>query len=204
MDADHPRDRPWGYVATIGAIGVVGILLLVVPGMLAPPPAEPTPRPSPTPDPHVVVTEAGTIVFGLEDAAFVIRLTSGATVRELARLPVTTVEGPDGSPTMSGSAVLAMACGTPGSPDYLRYVFGRADIPPSASSSAGVFIAPDGIGSVAPDGLFLYALDPVVPDQEAAVSLTYKGEVAVGMGAKAFEDMARIGSRQPSGCSVLG
>jgi hypothetical protein len=205
VDADRPRDRPWGFLVTIGVIAVVGILLLVVPGLLAPGPAEPTPRPSPTPDPHVVVTEDGTIVFGIEDAAFVIRETSGTTVRELVRTPVSTVEGPGGSPTMTGAAGFAMACGTPGSSDYRRYVFGPADIPPSASSAAGMgFIAPDGVGSIAPDGLFLYALDASVPDEEASVSVTYKGQVSIGMGSKAFADMATIGSRQPSGCSVAG
>ncbi len=175
------------------------------PGLLAPGPAEPTGRPNATPDPHVIVTDDGTIVFGLEDSAFVVHETSGTTVRELVRLPVTTVDGPDGSPTMSGAASYALARGTPCSPDHRRYVFGRADVPPSASSTAELsFVAPEGVGSIDSEGVFLHALDPRVADAEAAVSVSFEGQMVIGMGATAFENMASIGSRQPSGCSVAG
>ena len=106
MDGDAPRDRPWGFVLTIGAVAVVGILLLVVPGMLAPKP-ETTPRPSPTPDPHVVVTEAGTIVFGFEDGSIVVRRTTDAVTTELGRVPVPVEQQPakSGDP-LTGAAVV--------------------------------------------------------------------------------------------------
>jgi hypothetical protein len=198
MDGDEPRDRPWGFVLTIGAIAVVGILLLVVPGMLAPQP-ETTPRPSPTPDPHVVVTDAGTIVFGFDDGSIVIRRTADAVTVELGRIPVPSEQQPakSGDP-LSGAALYAMVCPTAGDPGGDRFLVGIMPV-----GKGITYKGPAALGQVAPDSIFLFALPPGDLDPAAQFEVSSSGG-SVGVGTRVFELALIQGAAQPSGCRVFG
>lgn len=198
MDGDAPGDRPWGFVLTIGAVVVVGVLLLVVPGMLAPVP-ETTPRPSPTPDPHVVVTEAGTIVFGFEDGSIVVRRTTDSVTTELARMPVPIEQQPakSGDP-LNGAALYAMVCPTASDPGGDRFLLG---IMPVGKGIA--YRGPAALGEVAPDSLFLFALPPGDIDPAAQFEVSSSGG-SVGVGAQVFQLALTQGEEQPSGCRVFG
>jgi hypothetical protein len=202
VDADHPRDRPWGYLATIGAIAIVGVLLLVVPGMLVPkaPVSTPTPRPSPTPeDPHVVVTEAGTIVFGFETGEIVIRRTVDGVETELARVPVPEAQHPvaSGDP-LHGAGAYAMVCAADGASGPERFLFGYVE-----PGTGITYRGPTALGQGAPDGLFLFALPPGDIDPEARFEVG-SDAASLGLGARSFERALTEGDEQPSGCRVRG
>jgi hypothetical protein len=198
MAGDAPRERPWGFVLTIGAIAVVGILLLVVPGMLAPTP-ETTPRPSPTPDPHVVVTDAGTIVFGFEDGSIVVRRTTDAVTTELGRIPVAPEWRPvtSGGP-LNGAAVYAMVCPAASDPAGDRFLLGYIGF-----GSGMTYRGPGALGQGAPDGLYLFALPRGDLDPAALLEVSSSGG-GVGVGANYFELALTEGEEQPSGCRVYG
>jgi hypothetical protein len=197
VDDPQPRDPPWGFILTVGAVAVVGILVLVVPGMLSPNSPSTTPRPTPTPDPHAVVTPAGAIAFGFEDGAIVIRRTTDGVTSELGRVPLAAAEQPieSGAP-LSGASVYAMICSSTSAAGPERFLFGHIDFGRGISYSG-----PAAVGQGAPDGLFLFALPPGNIDPAARLVVTSDaGRFSVG--AQYFELAAAEGTEQPSGCRI--
>jgi hypothetical protein len=188
--------------------------LLVLAGVLAfltfrpadqPPIASPHPSPTEAVDDHSIEVGDATLSLTLGDGAIVITRTRGGTTTELVRQRVSTERGPGGSNVVSGALGLAMACGVPGTTSYGRYVFGHVDFLKSALSSAAPrFDAPAGVGRIAADGLFLFVIDPAVPDANAAVRVMFEGQPLIGMGGGVFTAMATYGTKEPSGCLVAG
>jgi hypothetical protein len=188
--------------------------LLIVAGVLAfvsfrpadkPPIASPHPSPTEAVDDHSIQVGDATLSFMLVEGAIVITRTSGGTTMELVRQRVSTERGPGGIDVVSGALGLAMACGVPGTTNYGRYIFGHIDFFKSALSSAlPTFGAPAGVGRIAADGLFLFAIDPTVPDAKGTVRVMFEGQPLIGMGGGVFAAMATYGTKEPSGCLVAG
>lgn len=183
----------------IGAIAVVGILLLVVPGLLAPRPAEPTPRPSPTPDPHVVVTDAGTFVIDYEDGSVVVRRTVGDVTSELGRVSVPEAQQPaESGGSLRGAAGYAMVCPTGRADGPEKFMFGHIEF-----GTGLTYKGPLAAGQGAPDGLFLFAIRPG-PITGAARIVVSSDVGSVGTEAALYELALTQGEEQPSGCWVFG
>ncbi len=210
MDDSTSSGPPWGYIVTLGALVIVAIVLLVVPGMLAPKPA-PTAGPSPTAgptsaplDPHVVLTPGGTLVFGLEDGSIVIRRTVGAATTELGRaaLPAAMLPTATDAP-INGSASYVMVCPSSNGQGQDRFVFGHLDL-----GQGITYAGPPADGQGAPDGLFLFALRPGdISDSQQIRIQSSSGRVGVpgnevGIPGAAFGPAASEGVLQPSGCRI--
>jgi hypothetical protein len=198
VDDPQPRDPPWGFILTIGAVAIAGIALLVVPGMLAPAPPSPTARPSPTPDPHVVVTDAGTVLFGFEDGAIVVRRTVGGVTSDLGRAPLSPEQQPteSGGP-LSGAGGYAMACPSSiaAGPEY--FWFGHIDFGKGIS-----YRGPVASGQGAPDGLYLFVLPPGDVDSGARFEVVSDAGSFSVVG-QSFQLALTEGKEQPSGCRIL-
>ena len=192
----EPHRPAWGFALTIGAIAFVAVGLLVLPNILNLTAPAATPLPTATADPHVVVTDAGTLAISYEDSAMVVRRTADGTTTELGRvsLPSTIVPGASAQ-AVSGNAFDLMTCpGASGAPND-RFVFGwQFDIRDFR------YTGPPAIGQVAPDGLYLFALDAggTTPDHITIASRSGGGDTA----ASEFDDLARNGEPLASGCRV--
>jgi hypothetical protein len=194
---DSSGDRPWGYFLILGGLALVAIGLLVIPGILSPTPGS-QPRPTRTPDPHLVVTEGGTIEFGLERNAIVIRRTTAGVTTELGRtvLPDEMMPFASGDP-LNGSAGFAMVCPSTTGSGSDRFVFGHID------GTGITYRGPKADGQGAPDGLFLFALRPgEVGDSVLATVESSSG--SVGVSGRSFGLATSEGKLQPSGCHVEG
>ncbi len=195
----NDSDRPWGYILTLGGLAIVAVALLVVPGMLAPKPAS-NAAASPEPlDPHVVVTPDGTLTFGLEDGAIVIRRTVDQVTTELGRatLPASMLPAATDEP-VNGSAMFVMLCPLSNEQSQGRFVFGHLDGP------VITYDGPTADGQAALDGLFLFALRPGVISDSQQIHIESSAHNSVGSSGNSFGLAASGGALQPSGCRVSG
>lgn len=193
------RDRPWGFLALLGAVLLVAVGLLVGPGLLAPGPS-PEPSVAPSSDPHVVATSAGTfaIVYDYATQAFVInRTVDSAATSQLARQPLP----PDQFPAQSGEplfGVFEWAATCPGitGGDPIRILFGS--MYPAGNPQ---YRGPAADWAIAPDGLFIVVLQPGRLDPGAEIRMSTSSG-SIGVEASAFDYALNSGASQSSGCFV--
>jgi hypothetical protein len=153
-------------------------------------------------DMHAVITPAGTVRFGIEGAQFVVRLTAANVTTELGRLDLPPVALDSNS---SWGGIFTLVCPQPGGSMANNYFFGHISIFKSALSTAEPeFEAPRGAGSIASDGLFLYALSPGPIESGAPFAIRFEGNGVLGSSTASFDYALRSGMRQPSGCYALG
>jgi hypothetical protein len=153
-------------------------------------------------DQHAVTTPAGTVRFGIDAGQFVVRLTAAGVTTELGRLDLPAV-ALDSNASWAG--IFTLVCPQPAGSVVDGYFFGHVSFLKSALSTAEPeFEAPQGVGSIASDGLFLYAVSPGPVASGAAFTVSFEGNRVLGGSMASFDDALRSGIRQPSGCYVLG
>jgi hypothetical protein len=178
----------WTWIVSGAFVGLVVVAALLVSQLPhgASVAAIPGRSPMESPGALEVITDQGVVDFGVENGSFAISLTTGGVTTELGRAGSTSEVGAD----------FAMVCGPSIGPQSRRYFFGRID-----PGSQAQYVGPDAVGSVASNGLFLFALEPgALGSQE--VGLLVQGNPILELRAAAFLDAAASGERQASGCYI--
>lgn len=183
-------------LAAAGVLVVYTVMSGPAPSATAPPNA-PT---SPTNglDEHEVQTASGVFSFGLVGSDLVVSRVGTSGTTELGRpsVPALASGGQGQPPILGGSGVFAMVC--PSSGGDQRFVFGWVTTPGAAYSG------PTATGHIASDGSFLYVLAPGGVSAPVAIGLPDAARALVGLNASIFDDAKTSGTKQPSGCLVIG
>lgn len=79
-----------------------------------------------------------------------------------------------------------------------RFVFGWV------STRGATYSGPTATGHIASDGSILYVIDPGVASAPVAIGLPNATRPLVGLNASIFDDAKTSGTKQPSGCMVIG
>lgn len=201
------EDRWRGWLLPGAALAVaVAVLALAIIRSTNPEPGRSRPSPSSVAasatasDDHAVVVDDTTFTIRLDGSSLVVTRSRAGTTLELARgtTPVV-VPSAQETPTASGSTLFLLACDTTTSKPE-RLLFGHLD-----GAQPIVYAGPAAFGQGAADGLFLFALRPgPVDDQDMITVKSAKGGGAVGFPGEAFSTIEASGTKQTSGCYLLG
>ncbi len=149
-------------------------------------------------DEHEVQTASGVFAFRFVGSDLVVSRVGASGPTELGRpsVPAFASAGAGQPPTLSGTGVFAMVCPASGGDE--RFVFGWV------TTHGAAYSGPTATGHIAADGSFLYVLDPGVASAPIAIGLPNAPRPLVGLNASIFDDVQTSGSKQPSGCMVIG
>ena len=201
-------DDDWtGWIIPGGALIIAGALLLwtIWPKGSATPSLAPSSTPAASePDPHIVVTASGTFAIRYEAGDLVVSR-HDPSVSDLGRIAVPTDLQPVPSgdfTTINASAfgLYGLVCTADSSGTDVRVLFGYTTNPPLT------FTGPPATTTSAPDGVWLYVLDPGPLDPNA--TLTISSPPAAGSlhgnssseGVASLLDASTNGTKQSSGC----
>jgi hypothetical protein len=201
-------DDDWtGWIIPGGALVIAGALLLwtIWPKGSATPSLAPSPTPAASePDPHIVVTASGTFAIRYEAGDLVVSRLDPA-VSDLGRVAVAAElqPVPSGDFTKinaSGSALYGLVCTADPSGTDARILFGYTTNPPVT------FTGPPATATSAPDGMWLFVLDPGPLDPNATLTITSRPIASNLPGNSSTEVMGSLvdasasGVKQSSGC----
>jgi len=192
--------RGWIVPGIALAVAAVLVVWTVISGSAPTATASPTARASPSSglDEHEVQTASGVFSFRFVGSDLVVSRLGASGATELGRpsVPAIASAPPGQPPTLSGTGVFAMICPSSGGDE--RFVFGWVTTP------GATYSGPTATGHIASDGSFLYVLDPRVASAPVAIGLPNVARPVVGLNASIFDQAKASGTKQPSGCMVIG
>lgn len=205
-------DDDWtGWIIPGGALIIAGALLLwtIWPKGSATPSRAPSPTPASSElDPHVVVTASGTFAIRYEAGDLVVsRLDPPVSDLGQVAVPTELQPVPSGDFTKinaSGSASYGLVCTADPSGTDVRMMFGYTTNPPLS------FTGPPATATSAPDGMWLYVLDPGTLDPSAVLTVASPTSPAGLPGNSSSEGIGSLlnaatnGVKQSSGCWLVG
>jgi hypothetical protein len=219
---DDGPQRPWGFLIAVVVVGAVAAAILIGPSLLASSPAASSgpegsvpmaaasgnggllasgPAPAATPSasaaPLIVTATQGRFMASYQDGSITVSKLADDVATILGSVAVPAVIQPAfDRPTFRGSQGWTMGCPDVGRGRY-RIFFG------SIVAAAGAqYLGPAAKGAVAPEGLFLYVLEP--GDSSSGVMQLDSIGGSATADASLFDAVLQGGRTQANGCQVIG